>query len=135
MRVLPTPHSLLFHSLHNLRTFIPKQQLHMTSSMLVAHQCVTISHYSVSSFSCPHLLALRVLLSTLICIMSFVATFVTSDKAEIFSTILLWTIYSIMSRLVMVETNILSTILLLPSIDYITPLLTLFAFLLIRAVP
>jgi hypothetical protein len=58
MRVLPTSHSLLFHSLHILMTFIPKQQLHTTSSTLVAHQCVTISHYSVSSFSCPYLLAL-----------------------------------------------------------------------------
>jgi hypothetical protein len=67
--------------------------------------------------------------------MSFVATFKTSDKAEIFSTILFWTIYSIMSRLMMVETNILSMILLLPPIDYITPFLTLFAFLLIGAVP
>jgi hypothetical protein len=67
--------------------------------------------------------------------MSFDATFVTSDKAEILSTILFWTIISIISRLAIVETNNLSTILLLPSIDYITPFLTLFAFLLIRAVP
>jgi hypothetical protein len=80
----------------------------------------------MESFSCPCLLVLWVLLRTLICIMSFVATFVTSDKAEIFSIILFWTIYSIMSRLATVETNILNLILLLPPIDYITPFLTLF---------
>jgi hypothetical protein len=67
-------------------------------------------------------------LRTLICIMSFVATFVTSDKAKILSTILFWAIYSIMSRLAIVETNILSMILLLPPIDYLTLFLTPFAF-------